>query len=88
MYLHNMPSNMLLTKASAKAFSASLDCRRMDSVMSGLLGVCALAPPDDVGVAAVCPRYLGVVDPPNRFGLGSRDEVVLRGMPEERRRPT
>ena len=69
-----------LTSASARAFSASLDWRRMDSVMSGRFpGVCARA--------AVWPRYLGVVVPPYRFGLCSREEAVLRGIPEDRRRP-
>ena len=58
----------------------------MDSVISGRFGpVCPRAPAE-----AVCPRYLGVVappvPPPNRFGLGSREEAVLRGIPEDRRR--
>ena len=79
-----------LTRASARAFSASLDCRRMDSVMSGRFGVCARAEPPPTA-AAVCPRYLGVVapvPPPYRLGLCSREEAVLRGIPEDRRRFT
>ena len=54
--------------------------------MSGRFGVCERAPA--APVRAVCPRYLGVVVPPNRFGLCSREEAVLLGMPEDRRRPT
>ena len=47
--------------------------------MSGRFpGVCA---------RAVWPRYLGVVVPPYRLGLCSREEAVLRGIPEDRRRP-
>ena len=77
-----------LTRASARADSASWDCRRIFSVSSGLMGglaaVCA-----GRGEGAATDERSGVA--PYRWGEGSREVPVLRGMPDRRRaalRPT
>ena len=66
-----------LTRASARALSASRDCRKIFSVSIGRFGGRSAAPPYGERPGG------GILRP----GLFSRDGPVLRGIPLERRRP-
>lgn len=66
-----------LTRASARALSASRDCRKIFSASIGRFGGRSAAAPYGERPGA------GILRP----GLFSLDGPVLRGMPLERRRP-